>query len=102
MLDKCPCLTRGPRGHWVAHRGRYLRLAEAARFQGMSPRNCRVVVTDRQFSAQLGNAMSVNVVERVLARALPAAGLAEELPDRWAGGQALDELKATRGCAFMR
>ena len=46
--------------------------------------------------------MSVNVVERVLARALPAAGLAEELPDRWAGGQALDELKATRGCAFMR
>ena len=55
-------------------------------------------VSDRQWHMQLGNAMSVNVVERLLARLLLTAGLTGELPDRWASGEALAELKATRAC----
>merc|ERR1711862_791410 len=45
----------------------------------------RQVVTDRQLGAQLGNAMSVNVLERLLVRILPCAGLvpARKLHDRW-------------------
>ena len=45
---------------------------------------------------QLGNSMSVNVVERLLSRLLRAVGLTGALPDRWASGAALTELEATR------
>ena len=40
--------------------------------------------------------MSANVVERLLARLLPAVGLTGALPDRWASGTAVAELEATR------
>ena len=53
-------------------------------------------MTDTQWRKQLGNTMSVNVVERLLSRLLPAVGLTGALPDRWASGAALRELEATR------
>lgn len=59
-------------------------------------------VTNRQWHMQLGNAMSVIVVERLLARLLPAAGMTGELQDRWASGEALAEFKATRACEGSR
>ena len=37
---------------------------------------------------QLGNSMSTNVLERLLARLLPAAGLTDALPDHWESGVA--------------
>mmetsp|Transcript_35379 Transcript_35379/g.82169 ORF Transcript_35379/g.82169 Transcript_35379/m.82169 type:complete len:96 (+) Transcript_35379:2-289(+) len=57
------------------------------RLQGMTPETFKVVVSDAQLGKQIGNAMSVNVLERLFVRALPAAGLAEArtLADRWAG-----------------
>ena len=62
----------------------------------MNPDKLKQVVTDTQWRKQLGNTMSVNVVERLLSRLLPAVGLTGALPDRWAGGEAIAELEATR------
>ena len=61
----------------------------------MSPDKLKQVVSDAQWHMQLGNSMSVNVVERLLSRLLPAVGLTGALPDRWASGAALRELEAT-------
>ena len=62
----------------------------------MNPDKLKQVVTDTQWRKQLGNTMSVNVVERLLVRLLPAVGLTGALPDRWASGAPLAELEATR------
>ena len=65
---------------------------------GMSPEKRKKPgnVSERQFAMQVGNAMSVNVVERILTRLLPAAGLTGPLEDRWASGAARRELALTR------
>lgn len=97
MRDTSPCLTTNCR-IWISHYGRELNLAEKCRLQGMSPRRLNVVVSKTQFAKQLGNSMSVNVLERILAAALPAAGLSAPLRDRWASGYAVADLEATRDC----
>merc|ERR1719329_1989484 len=56
------------------------------RLQGMKPENFKVAVTETQWGCQVGNSMSVNVLERILVRLLPAAGLvptSQKLVDRW-------------------
>ena len=65
----------------------------------MSPDHFKQVVSDAQWRKQLGNVMSVNMVERLLARLLPAVGLTGALPDRWASSTAVAELEATRASA---
>jgi hypothetical protein len=45
--------------------------------------------------------MSVNVLERILAAALPAAGLSAPLRDRWASGYAVADLEATRNVGLV-
>ena len=97
MRDTCPCLTR-LRSMWTSHHGRALNLTEKCRLMGMHPRRMKVVVSENQFAKQLGNSMSVNVLERILARALPAAGLTAPLRDRWASEDAVAALEATRDC----
>ena len=97
-MDTCPCLlTRNK--IWISNRGRLLNARERCRLQGMNPDHFKQVVSDAQWRKQLGNAMSVNVVERLLARLLPAVGLTGALPDRWASGTALAELETTRARA---
>merc|ERR1719162_2378792 len=61
----------------------------------------KVAVPEGQLGRQLGNTMSVNVIERVLARVLPAAQLSAVLPDRWEKGLAIKTLAATRGKGFL-
>ena len=56
---------------------------------------------EAEFAKQLGNTMSVNVLERILAAALPAAGVAAALRDRWASGEAAAVLEATRDCKLI-
>lgn len=100
-----PCITCGrANGHWVTNRGRRFTLPEMLRLQGMDPSTFKVVVSDKQLGKQLGNTMSVNVLERLLARLLPAAGLvsASRLQDRWENGSAVDQLESTRGCGIVR
>ncbi len=100
MRDTSPCLTTTCR-IWISHYGRELNLAEKCRLQGMSPRRLNVVVSKTQFAKQLGNSMSVNVLERILAAALPAAGLSAPLRDRWASGYAVADLEATRNVGLV-
>jgi len=99
-----PCITasRGA-GHWVTNRGRRLLKSEMMRLQGMNPTTFKVAVCEGALGAQLGNTMSVNVLERLLVQVLTASKLVRKgaLKDRWASGRRLKQLAATRGKGFM-
>jgi len=87
MKDRTMCMTKSrASGFWVTSRGRRMNVNEMLRCQGMA-RTFKQVVTDRQLGAQIGNAMSQNIIERLLIKLLPAAGLVPQdqpLYDRWA------------------
>jgi len=88
--EASPCITCSrAAGHWVTSRGRRLTKDEMMRLQGMRPDNFRIAVSDRQLGIQIGNAMSVNILERLFVRALPAAGLVAHntLIDHWEDGK---------------
>mmetsp|Transcript_54883 Transcript_54883/g.172195 ORF Transcript_54883/g.172195 Transcript_54883/m.172195 type:complete len:326 (-) Transcript_54883:67-1044(-) len=93
--DVSPCLTcsRGA-GHWVTSRMRRMTKPEMMRLQGMNPNTFKVAVSDCQLGKQIGNAMSVNVLERLFVRLLPACGLVSHgvLTDRWQQGRPPAEL----------
>ena len=97
MLGKSPGLTRtraAAGGHWITTRWRLMSIPEMLRLQGLSPAlNC-AGITDRQMGCMIGNAMSVNVLERLLVRLLPAVGLVSRacLRDRWARLDAMSGL----------
>jgi site-specific DNA-cytosine methylase len=95
MFDRCPCLMRTDHDIWISSHGRTLNLRERCRLQGSNPDKINVPVSDHQWRMQLGNSMSINVLERLLSRLLPAAGLTSALPDRWASGAAQRELEET-------
>ena len=95
MCAQCPCLLRSGGGIWISSHGRALSLRERCRLQGSNPDKVKVPVSDHQWRMQLGNSMSINVLERLLSRLLPAAGLTGELPDRWESGAAQKELEET-------
>jgi DNA (cytosine-5)-methyltransferase 1 len=101
--NMCPCITvsRGG-GHWVTSRGRRTTKTEMMRLQGMDPTKFKVAVTESQLGKQLGNTMSVNVLERLFVRLLPAAKLVkkDEVKDRWENGSALRDLIKTVGKGF--
>lgn len=76
MYGLSPCLTSSRyRGHWVTSLGRRLSLSEVLRLQGL-PDDLEFNVSEAQLRAMVGNAMSITVVARILARLLPSAGLA--------------------------
>jgi DNA (cytosine-5)-methyltransferase 1 len=95
MFDKVMCMTRSrPRGHWITSRGRAMNINEMLRCQGME-RCFTQVISDFELGRQIGNAMSQNVLERLLIRVLPAAGLVPPdvcLVDRWAGSRPIKRL----------
>lgn len=98
MLDLMPCMTCSrSKGHWISNRGRRVNKTEMMRIQGINPATFKVDVTEPQLGKQIGNAMSVNVLERLLVRILPAAKLAPHgaLRDRWAKGKPPAELTAS-------
>ena len=69
----------------------------------MNPSTFKVEVSNTVLGEQIGNAMSVNVIERVLQSSLQAVGLLDQAaPDRWANGDALAELKASKGKTFYK
>lgn len=99
MKEVTPCLTCSrAKGHWVTSLGRRLKEEEMMRLQGMLPEKFKIVVPRRQLGIQIGNAMSVNVLERIFVRALPAARLVPHnaLADRWKRGKTPSELIAAR------
>jgi len=101
MKDKVMCMTKSrARGHWVTSRGRPMNLDEMLRCQGME-RSFKQVVTDVQLGSQIGNAMSQNVLERLLVKVLPAAGLVKRRPpDRWPKRTAKKASSRKRGASI--
>lgn len=87
MEDRVMCMTKSrPSGYWISSRGRRMNVDEMLRLQGME-RCFEQVVTDKVLGAQIGNAMSQNILERLFIRLLPFAGLVPKhtvLKDRWA------------------
>mmetsp|Transcript_58013 Transcript_58013/g.175372 ORF Transcript_58013/g.175372 Transcript_58013/m.175372 type:complete len:372 (-) Transcript_58013:35-1150(-) len=98
VKDVSPCLTCSrAAGHWITNRMRRMTKAEMMRLQGMRPESFQVAVSDAQLGKQIGNAMSVNVLERLFAQLLPAAGLVARgaVSDRWGAGKPPAELTAS-------
>lgn len=85
--DCTPCITRRRGGgHWITNRGRRMTKPEMMRLQGMKPENFKLAVSENQWGSQIGNSMSVNILERIFVRLLPSVGLVPEgkrLTDRW-------------------
>jgi site-specific DNA-cytosine methylase len=87
MLNRSPCITRSrARGHWLTSRGRRMSTRELWRLFGLKDRDFLSNVPPLTLGQQLGNSMSVNVLERIFCNLLPAAGLRSrhEMLDRYA------------------
>ena len=89
MCGVSPCLTRtrAAAGFYLPARGRRMTLAERFRLQGIPLRvlQYKQGISDRQLGMMVGNALSLNVLERLLVRILRACGLRKPVKDRWAG-----------------
>lgn len=89
VVGHLPCLTasRGASsGFYLSSYDRRLTIHEMMRFQGMNPKvleGWQDCMTARQMGHAIGNAMSVNVLQRVLLRALWSVGLIGKMPDPW-------------------
>ena len=97
--DYSPCITRSRNhGHWLTNRNRRMTINEMFRLQGMDPTQFQVATSKSVLGQHIGNAMSVNVIERVLIRAIKAARLIkiDSIPDRWESGIALKQLQSSR------
>ncbi len=88
-----PCLTRARSvGHYVPKLRRFLTMVEAGRLQGLPAFITRALMAsqggnERPVRQALGDAMSLNVLMRVLLSALASAGLLARVPeDMWAAG----------------
>jgi site-specific DNA-cytosine methylase len=86
MEDRVMCMTKSrPSGFWISSRGRRMTVDEMLRLQGME-RCFEQVVSDKVLGAQIGNAMSQNILERLFIHLLPVAGLVPKSlapQDRW-------------------
>ena len=91
--DFAPCLTRSRcmgRGYFItAGRHRCLSDHEMARLQGADLRYLNLDgIAAKNLRSMIGNAMSRNVLDRLMPRVLFAAGLLNRIPpDLWAVGQ---------------
>ena len=71
MHNVSPCLTKSrARGHWLLHKNRRMNINEMLRLQGFNPAQVAVAVSESTLGQQIGNAMSVNVIERILTKIL--------------------------------
>lgn len=90
LKDKCPCLTRSrSSGHYLPKLRRFISVLEHGSLQGLPHSATRYMVEaangdERVVRAALGDAMSLNVLMRVLGKALYSAGLVAAIPsDPW-------------------
>ena len=91
-VDYCPCIThaRGKQGGFILLKKGWqcwTTLQDLARLQGshLDFLECHGVAST-QLGGMIGNAMSRNVLDRVIPRLLYAAGCLDKLPvDSWAG-----------------
>ncbi len=92
QLGVSPCITRargGAGGHYVPRLGRCFTLKEIGLLQGLPRKIVANMVSQggvskRQVGLAIGDAMSVNVLMRLMPRALYSAGLLPaKVPDLW-------------------
>ena len=89
MINKSPCITksRGRSGYYILNKERRMSLHEIARLQGFRPSDIEPLAKHGKtfLGAAIGNAMSVNVLERLLPRVCYSAGLirSADLMDGW-------------------
>jgi len=80
-----------------------MRTEEQMRFQGIDPTSFKKDVTEPELQKQIGNAMSLCVIERLLNKVIAAAGfLNQERPDRWENGEAVKELEDSKDKGFLQ
>jgi DNA-cytosine methyltransferase len=99
-INMMPCLTatRGQsKGFWVSSLGRRITTTDMMKIHAIPtgfyrPEECDV--SDAAFGHQLGNTISINIMMRILPRALYAARLVHHLPKRDYWEKALDKLFA--------
>ena len=110
MKNVSPCSTRSRnKGHWLLQKNRRTSIREMMRLQGIDPDEFKQVVPDSVIRQQIGNAMSVNVVERIRANALRAAGLtqksclksSDQQFSRWESGIGFDSIRPTASKATI-
>ena len=93
MLDVCPCITRargGQLGFWSYKRVRRLSIPDLMRLQGVSPgrfSGWQQQASRFQMGGIIGNAIPLNLMERLLRAILNTMGM-NCGPDRWAEGSA--------------
>ena len=92
--NKSPCLSESLcNGHWISTKKRRMTPSEMLRLQGVDPKSVHKNIPDASFRKMIGAAMSLNVIERILIRALQTIGAIEhEVVDRWENGEAQDQL----------
>lgn len=92
MIGNCPCITKargGANGFYLIGKKRYLSLEEVGALQGWTPKHIEVMLENGKDSRSrlgqaFGDAMSINVLARVLPRALWSVGLvAEASSESW-------------------
>ena len=67
MLNVSPCLTRSrPNGHWMTKMNRRMTLDEMMKLQGIDPSKVKLAGSPVEQGQQIGNAMSVNVIQLIL------------------------------------
>ena len=90
--DKSPCITRargGSMGYFISNQNRYINLHDLGRLQGFTTTEVDAMmpsgISQKQSGAAFGNAMHNMVLDRVLPRALWAAGLSGDttIEDPW-------------------
>ena len=74
-----------------------MNIHEMIRLQGIDPSTFTKAVSPSELGKQIGNAMSVNVIERILHQVFQAttivAGRQSEPEDRWKSGDAIRKLR---------
>ncbi len=90
MVNMCPCLTRtrcGDMGYYSTKRLRLLTIKDMMMLQGVDPatfEGWEDVVSQRQMGSIIGNAMSQNIMERVMRGIFNSVGIPLKGRDRWA------------------
>ncbi len=90
MMNTCPCLTRtrcGDMGYYSTKRLRLLTINDMMMLQGVDPaifEGWEDVVSQRQMGSIIGNAMSQNIMERVMRGIFNSVGIPLKGGDRWA------------------
>ena len=108
ILNYTPCITRSRhRGHWLTKQNRRMTIHEMFRLQGMDHSTFHRTGTSKNMGEQIGNSMSVNVLERLFYQIFQSVNFSKALTttktpiqDSWQNGTAITRLCSSKGKHF--